>query len=95
MCKTSLLCGAALIASVAVGFAAEVGTQGNIIPDFASANFGWQLATGLDFRPIEGKLAPIGAAPGYSPGRGIERLSDAQYFKLREYPMPEAKTADF
>jgi hypothetical protein len=78
MFKTSLLCSAALIASVAAGIAAEAGTPENAIPNFTSADFGWQLTTFLDFRPIEGKVAPVGADPSYSPGRGIERLSDAE-----------------
>jgi hypothetical protein len=77
MLKTSLLCGAALIASVAAGIAAETGTRANPAPNFASANFGWQPITFLDFEPIEGKVAPIGPDPTYSPGRGVERLSDA------------------
>jgi hypothetical protein len=77
MLKTSLLCGAALIASVAAGIAAETGTPANPAPNFASANFGWQPITFLDFEPIEGKVAPIGPDPTYSPGRGVERLSDA------------------
>jgi hypothetical protein len=92
MFKTSLLSGAALIASVTAGIAAEPGTPGNAIPNFASANFGWQLTTGLDFRPIEGKVAPIGADPGYSPGRGIERLSDADNPNLKPWAAAQMRT---
>ena len=84
MCKMSLLCGAALIASVAVGIAAG-GTPESAVPNFASADFGWQLTTGLDFRPIEGKIAPVGPDPSYSPGRGVERMSDADNPNLKPW----------
>jgi len=85
MCKMSLLCGAALIASVAVGIAAGTGMPESAIPNFASADFGWQLTTGLDFRPIEGKVAPVGPDPSYSPGRGVERMSDADNPNLKPW----------
>jgi hypothetical protein len=91
MFKMSLLSGAALIASVAMGVVAEAGTPESAIPNFASADFGWQLATGLDFRPIEGKVAPIGADPTYSPGRGIERLSDAENHNLKPWAAAQMK----
>jgi hypothetical protein len=81
----SLLCGAALIASVAVGIAAGTGMPESAIPNFASADFGWQLTTGLDFRPIEGKVAPVGPDPSYSPGRGVERMSDADNPNLKPW----------
>ena len=84
MCKMSLLCGAALIASVAVGIAAG-GTPESAVPNFASADFGWQLTTGLDFRPIEGKIAPVGPDPSDSPGRGVERMSDADNPNLKPW----------
>jgi len=80
----SLLCGAALIASVAMGIAAG-GTPESAVPNFASADFGWQLTTGLDFRPIEGKVAPVGPDPSYSPGRGVERMSDADNPNLKPW----------
>lgn len=91
MFKMSLLSGTALIASVAVGVIAEAGTPESAIPNFASADFGWQLTTGLDFRPIEGKVAPIGADPTYSPGRGIERLSDAENHNLKPWAAAQMK----
>ena len=83
MFKTSLLCGAALIASV--GLAAGAGTPESAIPNFSAAAFGWQPTTFLDFEPIAGKLAPIGPDPTYSPGRGIERLSDAENPNLKPW----------
>jgi hypothetical protein len=83
MFRTSLLCGAALIALA--GIAARAETQANAIPNFASAGFGWQPTTFLDFQPIEGKLPPIEADPGYSPGRGIERVSDAENPNLKPW----------
>jgi hypothetical protein len=64
MLKMPLLCAAPLIASVAAG----AGTPESTIPNFASATFGGQPTTFLDFRPIEGKVAPIGPDPTYSPG---------------------------
>jgi hypothetical protein len=83
MFKTSLLCGAALIASV--GIAAGAGTPESAIPNLTSANFGWQPVTFLDFQPIEGKVAPIGPDPSYTPGRGMERLSDAENPNLKPW----------
>jgi hypothetical protein len=85
MFKTLLLCGAALIALAAAGFAAEGGTPESAIPNLASANFGWAPTTFLDLEPIEGKVAPIGPDPTYSPGRGIERLSDAENPNLKPW----------
>ena len=85
MFKTSLLCGAALIASVAAGIAAEAGAPESAIPNLTPAAFGWQLTTFLDFQPIEGKVPPIGPDPTYSPGRGIERLSDAENPNLKPW----------
>ena len=83
MFKTLLLCGAALVASV--GLAAGAGTPESAIPNFSAAAFGWQPITFLDFEPIAGKVAPIGPDPTYSPGRGIERLSDADNPNLKPW----------
>src|SRR5258708_2248258 len=83
MFKTSLLCGAALIASV--GLAGGAGTPERAIPIFSAAAFGWQPTPSLDFEPIAGKLAPIGPDPTYSPGRGIWRLSDAENPNLKPW----------
>src|SRR5258707_1558884 len=76
MFKTSLLCGAALIASV--GLAAGAGKPENAIPNFSAPAFGWQPTTFLDFEPIARELAPIGPHPTYLPGRGIQRLAAAR-----------------
>ncbi len=72
MFKTPLLCSAALIVLVAAGISAGAGAQGNAIPNFTSITSGWLLAGGIDYRPVEGKLAPIAHDPAYPPrGRAI------------------------
>ena len=63
MSKKALLCGSVLIASFAVAAAAQAQAQGSNIPNFSSAEFGWQPASGLDFLPVEGKVAPCGPQP--------------------------------
>ena len=84
MFKTSLLLGVALIASVAGSIAASSQAQESAIPNFTSTQFGWQLAGGIDFRPVEGKLAPVSFDPAYPPSgpgnqRGVmERMGDAE-----------------
>src|SRR5437870_5856185 len=78
MFKMPFLCSAALIASLAVGIAERAGAQENAIPNFMSFDFGWQLNSGLDFRQIEGKVAPVGRDPGARAQPGIERVSDAE-----------------
>ena len=59
MFKMTLLSSAALIIAGAacIGIAAE--RQDTAIPNFMSADFGWLLTTGINFRPIEGKVAPV------------------------------------
>ena len=73
MSRIALLCGSAMIASVAIA-AAQVPAERSDIPNFASAEFGWQPASGLDLLPIEGKIAPIGRLGPAAPG--IERMGD-------------------
>ncbi len=91
MLKMALLCCAALIASVAPGLAAGAGAEESAIPNFASADFGWQLAGGIDFRPIEGKVAPVGHDPRYPQGgngdgqQATERMSDADNPNLKPW----------
>ncbi len=85
MFKMPLLCSAALIALVAVGIAARAGAQEGAIPKFMSTDFGWQLNTGLDFRPIEGKVAPVARDPGTRVQQGIERMSDAGNANLKPW----------
>ena len=83
MFKVASLCSAVLFASIAAGVGARAGAEESAIPNFMSANFGWQPTTFLDFEPIEGKVAPVGADPR---PRGVgadgqpvrERLSDAE-----------------
>src|SRR5262249_43290517 len=87
----SLLCGAALIASLAVGVAGSAGAQYNAIPNFADMNVGWQLQGGIDFRPIEGKVKPVSYDPAYPQvGNGnqrgvMERMSDAENPNLKPF----------
>jgi hypothetical protein len=84
MFKTSLLCSAAVIASVTLAISAGAGAQQSAIPNFMSTDFGWQLAGGIDFSPVEGKLAPVSYDPAYPPSgqgnqRGVmERMGDAE-----------------
>ena len=68
MFKMTLLSSAALIiaGAVCIGMAAE--RQDTAIPNFMSADFGWLLTTGINFRPIEGKVAPVAGDP-YPQGR--------------------------
>jgi len=86
-----LVCSAALLASLAVGIAAPARAQESPIPNFMSADFGWQPAGGFDFRPVEGKVAPVGREPGLARGgngngqQGIERLSDAENPNLKPW----------
>jgi hypothetical protein len=88
MFKTSLLYGATVIASVAVAVSAGAGAQQPGIPNFMSTDFGWQLEGGIDFRPVEGKLAPVSHDPAYPPAgpgnqRGVmERMGDAENANL-------------
>jgi hypothetical protein len=90
MFKMPLLCGVALIVSVAVSIAAEAETRDSAIPNFMSADFGWQPNTGFDFPPIAGKVAPVSSGPRPRRGDGsgpfaIERLSDAENPNLKPW----------
>ncbi len=100
MFKKSLLCGAALVASVAVCIAAgaagaagaaSAGAQEGPIPNFAFTDSGWLLNGGIDFRPIPGKLAPVSFDPAYPQvGQGnqrgvMERMSDAENANLKPW----------
>ncbi|HEX3487375.1 MAG TPA: hypothetical protein VHT51_20130 [Micropepsaceae bacterium] len=91
MFKKSLLCGAALAASVALCIAAGAGAVENGIPNFASTDSGWLLNGGIDFRPIPGKLAPVSFDPAYPQvGQGnqrgvMERMSDAENANLKPW----------
>ena len=80
MSKKALLCGSVLIASFAVAAAAQAQAQGSNIPNLSSAEFGWQPASGLDFLPVEGKVAPVGRNPAVR--QGEERQSDAENLNL-------------
>jgi hypothetical protein len=45
--------------------------QERTIPNFTSANFGWLVNTGFDYRPVEGTVAPIGADSNWRGGIGL------------------------
>ncbi len=53
---------------------------GSDIPNLASAGFGWQPASGLDFLPVEGQVAPVGRDGPARPG--VERMSDDKHPNL-------------
>ena len=73
MFKRSSLWSAILIASLVAGSATSaVSAENAVIPNFASADFGWLLQGGIDFRPIPGKVPPIAFDPAVIPsGRVI------------------------
>jgi hypothetical protein len=79
MSKTALRCSALLIASLAVGAAAQAQTHESAIPNLASADFGWQHGLGLIFQRVEGKVAPTARGPVLP---GVERLADDQNSNL-------------
>ncbi len=96
MLKKSLLCSAALIAALAAGSSMFAVAQDNAIPNLASAEFGWLLQGGIDYRPIPGKVAPISFDPAYpqAPGnqRGVmERMSDAENKNLKPWAQEEMR----
>lgn len=84
MFKRSSLRSAVLIASLATGSTISALSADNAnIPNSASADFGWLLQGGIDYRPIPGRVPPITFDPAYpqKPGnqRGVmERMSDAE-----------------
>ena len=76
MSKTAVSCSAVMIAFLAAATAAQAQTHESDIPNLASASFGWQHGfDGLNFQPVEGKVAPTGRGPVLP---GIERLADDQ-----------------
>jgi hypothetical protein len=91
MFKKSSMWSATLIALLAAGSATRaVGAENAIIPNFASADFGWLLQGGIDFRPVPRKVPPITFDPAYpqQPGnqRGVmERMSDAENPNLKPW----------
>jgi len=72
-----LLRRAMLIASMIIAMPA--GAQKSTIPNFASANLGWLVNSGFDFRPIEGKVAPVGGPDPYWRGGISLPASDFNY----------------
>ena len=80
MSKTALLCSAAICAWLLVGDGAQGQSNGGAIPELMSATFGWQPASGLDFQPVEGKVAPVGRHPALK--QGEERQANAEHPNL-------------
>jgi len=75
---------------VAASVPVAVSAQNAVIPNFASADFGWLLQGGIDFRPISGKVAPIAFDPRYPQRQGnqrgaMERMSDAENSNLKPW----------
>ena len=97
MFKMTLLSSAALIIASAACIAMAAERQETAIPNFMSTDFGWLLTTGINFRPIEGKVAPVGGDP-YPQGRDgsgpviRERMSDADNPNLTPWAAAQAKT---
>jgi hypothetical protein len=83
MFKVASLCSAMLFASIVADVGARAGAEDSAIPSFMSADFGWQPTTFLDFQPIEGKVAPVGADPR---PRGASALTVSPY--VSACPMP-------
>ena len=88
MVRTSLFFGGALIVALAAGVAAA--QDNTAIPMFASPDYGGLLQGGIDFRPIPGKVPPVGFDPAYpvGPGNqlgGMERVSDAENANLKPW----------
>src|SRR5215468_2143787 len=65
------LCSAALAAWLTAGLAGEAQAQERTAPNFTSANFGWLVNTGFDYRPVEGTVAPIGPDLNWRGGIGL------------------------
>jgi hypothetical protein len=77
---------AGVIASLAVGSAINaVAAENAVIPNFASAEFGWLLQGGIDFRPIPGDFI----RPSLSPTAGQSAWRDGADVRRRE-PKSEA-----
>jgi len=69
MFKKSWLWSVTLIASLAAGSTTSVGAAENaVIPNFASAEFGWLLQGGIDFRRFparSGRFRPTRPIPNH------------------------------
>ncbi|HLH98648.1 MAG TPA: hypothetical protein VKW08_26355 [Xanthobacteraceae bacterium] len=91
MLKRSWLRSAALVAFLAARSATSaLAADTSDVPKLASADFGWLLQGGIDYRPVPGKVAPISFDPAYpqKPGnqRGVmERMSDAENANLKPW----------
>lgn len=73
MFKAVLLCSTVAIASLAADSGQGAPKPQAVTPNLASATFGWEPDTFLDFETVPGKIAPTASGP-YLPG--IERLGD-------------------
>src|SRR5215471_10690207 len=57
MSRIPWLCSTVVAAWLSAGLAGETQAQERSIPNFTSANFGWLVNTGFDYRPVEGTVA--------------------------------------
>ena len=89
MSRTALLCSSVVIASITLGAVAQAPAQEAGIPSFSSAEFGWQPMSGLDFLPVDGKVAPLGRLGPASPG--IERMGDENNPNLTPWAAAQIK----
>jgi hypothetical protein len=91
MSKKSSLWSAILIGALgAVSTTGAVAAESASVPNFASADFGWLLQGGIDYRPIPGKTPPVAGDPAYPQPRGnqrgvMERVSDAENANLKPW----------
>jgi hypothetical protein len=91
MFKRSWLWSVTLIASLVAGSTTSlVAAENAVTPNFASAEFGWLLQGGIDFRPVPGKVWPISTDPAYPAPQGnqrgvMERMSDAENPNLKPW----------
>jgi len=88
MNKTVLFSGAVLMVSLAAAIPGQPQTKSSAIPNFTSAEFGWQTSSGFYFLPIPGKLAPVGQGPVYESG---ERLGQADNSNLTPWAADRMK----
>jgi len=99
MCRMFFLYSTTAVASVAMGIVAPAG-EVTAIPNFMSAEYGWlpnnvpqNAPAGLNFLPVPGKIAPVGAdtRPRGGGQLALERLSDTDNPNLTPWAVAQAK----
>jgi hypothetical protein len=80
MSKTALLVSVAVLAFGVAGDRARGQSGESPLPELMSATFGWQPVSGLDFEPVEGRVAPVGRHPALK--QGEERRANAEHPNL-------------